>query len=69
MVAFEALAIQLIEVIGAQIAVGAVVTQQVVEDDQHAVTDRHHGFLLTQTTSEAVELDGEVVVGGDSNRK
>src|SRR6266566_9693897 len=47
---------------GPEIAVGLLVTQHVVDNDEKAVGDRHHGFLLTQAPGQAMVLSGEVVV-------
>jgi hypothetical protein len=57
----EAGAIQLLEIVGAQIRVRLVVTEQVVEDHQDAVRHRHDGFLLAPSTRETVELGCQIV--------
>ena len=52
--ALEVGAVQLVEVVRAQIRVGLVVTQQVVEDHQDAVRHRQDRFLLAPSTRQAV---------------
>src|SRR5260221_13615904 len=49
-------------------AVGAVVTQPVVEDDQHTVRNGHDGFLLAPAARQTVELSRQIVARGVGNR-
>src|SRR5258708_21976487 len=68
MVVLETLPVQLREVVRAEIVVRTVVAQYMVEDHQDTVTDCHHGFLLAQAARQAMELGGQIVVGGVRDR-
>jgi hypothetical protein len=59
--ALETSALQLLEIVSAEIGVGLVVTEQVVEDHEHAVRHSQDGFLLAPSTREAVKLSSQIV--------
>ena len=54
-------AVKPVEIVGAEIGGGLVVTQQMVEDHQHPVRHRHDRFLLAPSMGEAVKLSREIV--------
>jgi hypothetical protein len=64
MVALDAVAVELVELVGAQGGIGAVVAQQVGENDHDAVGNREDRFLLAAPAREPVELGGEIVARG-----
>src|SRR5687767_1540735 len=56
--AFDVLSLALVEVGGAQLPIGGLIAEQVVDDDQDRVGDGDNGALLTASGSEAPILGG-----------
>ncbi len=67
MVPLNACRVELVKVISPQIARGLLVTQDMVENDEHFMGEGHDGFLLAPSSRNAMIEGGEVVVLGMSD--
>src|SRR5579864_1304199 len=65
--AFDPCGVELVEVVGPQLAVGPLVLEDVIGDDQHAMGHRRQGFVLAPAAGDAVVLCVQVGAGGASN--
>ncbi len=67
-VTFDARLVQVIEVVGPEIGVRALVAQHIVEAHEDAVRDRDDRFVLAATTGNTLEEGAEVRATGPRRR-
>src|SRR5712691_13365476 len=60
--------VEFVEIISSQIRIRRLRLQDMVNDDKNAMRNSHHGFLLADSTSQAMILRREVVVFGMGDR-
>lgn len=59
-VALEPCGVEPVEVVWAEVGVGALVAEHVIDDDEHAVGDSDDGFVLAPATGDAVILGVQI---------